>query len=311
MVQQSEEYSDFLQSYYNKDKFIRMNGLPIFIRKTKYGNVANCQPGYSSYAPTLPDEIMKIFNMLRGFDVDIFTYVTAPLFLKNMKSKLFNLFDTTIVNPIQYVNLRSVGNVMDNYRSDVKFKIRKINKKKVLSVKTGNEYLSEWYKIHVKRSLEQKSQVIEYDYFRKLLELDNSYLSCVFYKNMMIGGAIFLKNEYHVDYYRSAFDSKYFYLDGNTFLLNEELNIAKMQDISVFNMHSSAKINDGTWNFKKGFGCYETEHYYLIKQLGNVHGFLHSPVKEIKRMFKGYYVLPYNKISKYKKGGMKLEEKYS
>lgn len=247
-------------------------------------------PGYASYSslPPTQKDIRSIFEDLRDINVDVFTVVTNPF--QHVGNRGYE-FDYIMDNSVQYIDLQDPDH---EYSRQVRSRKKKSNG--LYTWEASKKEFNEWYSIHVKRCEEQLSRPIPKRWFESILKIDGVTLKVVSWKGNIIGGTVFVKNDYCCDYYRSAFDSKYFKLNGNTFQLVTEIEACKKDGLKIFNMQSSTTRGDGTWRYKDSFGCKETEHYYLTKVLGSLDGFKNRDVSELKEVYDGYFIAPYNQL---------------
>lgn len=294
LVQQSEAWNLMLKKYFVEDTVLKLGGMNIFLREGSCGIVGMCSPGYASYSklPSTIKEIELAFKLLKDGGVKLFTVMTSPFNHVGRKSLPF---DYVTDNHIQYIDLQKPF----EYSRQVRSRIRKISKNCQLRIwNASKKEFKTWYKIHVKRSEEQGSHPLPREWFESVLTLDEATLKVVNYKGKIIGGTIFLKNSYCCDYYRSAFDSKYFKLNGNTWQLFREIEECKEAGIEKFNMQSCKVRNDGTWKFKASFGARESEHFYLTKVLCSKRDLLPfvNNINSLRTEYHGFYIMPFKRI---------------
>lgn len=115
----------------------------------------------------------------------------------------------------------------------------------------------------------------------------------VFDGDQLVGGNLFLTSRDHVDYFSSAFKTKYRYLYPNTFLLNEAFNTFLARGIRYFNWQSSPSRN-GVFQYKARWGAREWRHYYLSVLINPSTNLLKTEIRDVQTAFPFRFILPYS-----------------
>jgi len=107
------------------------------------------------------------------------------------------------------------------------------------------------------------------------------------------GGIFCAKGRRIIDYNTSAFDPDLGKLSCTTVVLNEYFNHLLEEDVTFFNMQSSKRLGDGTYNYKRRWQPFLAWHDIYSKNLVEIDHIREIPLEAIKRDLPGCYVLPY------------------
>jgi hypothetical protein len=303
----------------NKD----IAGIPLYLFKEDLGNILTSipQPGPMGGIITKNDisqnKRKRIYKNLMEYidkiaiknNCILFCTITNPFiddyfFYKDIFEPDFELENFT-----QIIDLNKPLSLSHGVRNNIN-KAKKLNLH--VNRKIDSEIFSEWYEIHKKRHEELGVIPLEKELLHKIIFMiintgRGDFISIHKGKKIIAGG-IFIHNKYTMDVYMLSFDNSYSQFKPNYIIIDEIIEIAGKKKINFFNWQSSAKRNDGVYEFKRQWGSKEMKYYYLTKLYCSPEDIKIIGKNNIKTKYKNHFLLPFGyfesgfKQTKFSKG---------
>jgi hypothetical protein len=281
--------------------------LPFCMRESHIGKVIISNPYPASYGgvlsinfPTYPlyykIALYELVEFARNQNVDIITIFTSP-FRKDI-DLYRRFFKATYEYPkhYQWVSTDYKTNFTGNFRHNWHRAIKN-GEANFVYQRTGaylnDQIFDAWLKIVVDRLgeknvnrvwLKDVASIGDFHWLEKL--------------GQVAGGSIVIgqeKQDWCQDIYLRVIDTEGITTRYSSIYLDEKV-ISQFHGVT--NFQSSPQKKDSIHEYKRRWGCYEDENYYLIKVLQNEQKFLDVGIDKVKELFPYYFVLPLNCYNK-------------
>jgi CelD/BcsL family acetyltransferase involved in cellulose biosynthesis len=157
--------------------------------------------------------------------------------------------------------------------------------------------LDAWLDIYEARYAEIGATGPPRAYLRRLWEVfaptDHAMLRLAKLNGRLLGGTLFLLGRGIVDYFISVFTSASTKFYPGTLLLHRALERFMDEGVERFNWQSSPSRDSGVYAYKKRWGAVEATYPILTRVLGDIKPLLERPLSEIRQVYNGHFVLPY------------------
>lgn len=295
---------------YEGDKIVAC--FPSFLFKGIYGNMIQSLP-HSSYGGIIIsdscnfNDIENIYNtffkiidkIAKENDCVSITISTPPFVNKTLYDNWKANY--TIPNFYQYIPLHQITFDISTEKFDrsIKRNIKKDDGNIEIYDATSIEDISEWYKIYQKRMQEKQSYVMSFDLFTSVLSNMNPNhfkFRLVKRDNKIIGGGLFIFNDYIMDDYICVLDSDFNDTGINQKLIYDILKWAKSRNIKYFNWQSTPSKKSSVYEFKKRWASIEDNHYYITKIYKDINYLKSVNLIDLRNAYLGYFFIPFSAL---------------
>ncbi|MBY0123453.1 hypothetical protein [Bacillus sp. S/N-304-OC-R1] len=279
---------------------------------SKLGDVIHSMPyiGYGGGCyinkdfKVLKSLIEKLYKYAEQCNVLLVTICTPP-FIREDISIIKEIIKPDFIheNFYQYIDLD------DDFLNGMNSKNRN-NLKRNLKIAQNNEvYLKEdyteaslsyWYdSIYVPRMIETNCTVYPFSVFNELRRImggKRAFIQYAMQKNNIIGAGIFLKQNKSLDNFMRVIGTEYMNTNAGVMLDYWSIQYARQHQFLFYNWQSCDRVDSPIFKYKKTWGSKVDYHYYLTKIINPLDQFKQTPLREIKKEYKGIYVLPYSEF---------------
>ncbi|EDS76697.1 hypothetical protein CBC_A0399 [Clostridium botulinum C str. Eklund] len=289
--------------------------MPFIIYDGKYGSVIHSMPfiGYGCICSldNQKEEIVdQIICLLEKFAKDenvLLITMCIPPFQQSLcnliKDKIKPEFE--MKNFFQYMDLKQdvFGNMKAKFRGNLRRNIKKCTRYGVeLFESYSEEDLKYWYEnVYLKRLMETGCSIYPYSVFKTFIqEFSKDRVKMVYAKlqDKIIAGGMYFSQGISLDNFMRVVDSEYFYTQVGTYLDYYSVMYAIENNLQYYNWESCDDIGSSIYKYKEDWGSTLDFHYYLTKVVGDISNITQVPLEDIKKEYKGIYVLPYDQFKK-------------
>lgn len=312
-------YSDILDfEYYYivcEENSLILGAMPFILYRNELGNIVHSMPfiGYGGIA-ALDDNRKNIFKCILNFlqefckrqEVVIINICTPPF-----EGSDYDLYreilnpDYEMKNFYQYLNLEEdiFGNMKSKFRNNLKRNLKKFKEHDISIIENNSlEFLGNWYdNIYIKRLKQTGCTIYPFKVFQEIiskLNVDKYKMIYAILDGKIIGGGLYLKQKNSLDNFMRVIDTDYLYTQAGTALDYYSIVEAKKMNVKYYNWQSCDKIGSSIYKYKEEWGSKLDYHHYITKIVGDISLIKNTSINDIKRKYKGLYVMPYEIFSK-------------
>ncbi len=232
--------------------------------------------------------------------------ICTPPFLAECEVKQYKeLFQPDFIyqNFYQYMHLKDdvLSNMTSKNRNNFKRNLRIAEKNSVYLKEDYSEpLLLYWYNhIYIQRMMDTGGAIYPYGVFNEMrlaVGGERLIIQYAMLDETVIGAGFFLKQQKSLDNFMRVIDPNYIRTNAGVLLDYWSIKYAKKQGFTYYNWQSCDRIDSPIYKYKKAWGSQEDQHFYLTKLIRPVHHFKQIPLEEIKKEYKGIYVMPYSEF---------------
>lgn len=285
--------------------------LPLYIFKSRYGNIINSVPYPGPLGGILIQNGHKqkelIFNLIiKGLNslaqkekCVLATLISSPFSNEYRLYKKHFCPDWELENHTLYINLKKARSTTSHFRNNLKRMIKKANSRKFYVEQTDSiKDIKKWYKLHRYRhkqlGLEPLPKKILTGLLKHLVASNKAKFFVVKRGKGIEAGCFTAYHKAIIDTYIYS-GSEESYKNGAIYLLIDYvLNWATNNNFEIFNWQSSKPKGGGPYNFKLQWGSLESQYYFFTKKYGTIDRILKLGVNGIQEKYKWHFVLPYS-----------------
>lgn len=288
---------------------------PFILYRNKIANVINSLPflGYGgiSVKKEKREEVFRsIVQYIEEFacenDVSLITICTEP-FEENydLYDKYFPS-DYEMKNFYQYINLEEdiFTKMKAKFRGNLRRNIKKCSERFGIKIKESYDLndLKYWYdNVYIKRLTETHCSIYPFEVFKVILSYvnrDRIKMLYGLYEDKIVGGALYLNQGKSIDNYMRVVATDYLHTQLGTYLDYLSINYAIDSKVKYYNWQSCDEIGSSIFKYKEDWGSEIGYHYYRTKIMKDITKLKGTPLDEIKKNFKGIFVLPYDEFKR-------------
>lgn len=296
-----------------KNKNNILGFLPVFIFRSKYGNIINSIPypgplggvvikeGNKRKEEKIFSALLKGLNQLASKENCVAATIISSPFSPNdnLYRKHFKP-DYELENFTLYINLKEPRKTNSHFRNNLKRMLAKAQGNKYEVLQTNSEQdLLEWHRVHRLRHTQIGLEPLPLKLLRFALthlvkNRKGNFFVVKDLRGKIIAGCLVTYHKKIIDAYIYS-GTKSSYRDGAMYLLiNYIINWSKSKGFEIFNWQSSKPRGGGPYNFKVQWGSEEAPYYFFTKIYQPVDKLKKLGLDGIKEKYKYHFVLPYS-----------------
>lgn len=288
---------------------------PFILYKNTIANVINSLPflGYGGISVDR-DKREEAFKCITDYitdfseknDISLVTICTEAFEENYDLYEKYFMCDYIMKNFYQYIDLDEdvFGNMKAKFRGNLKRNIKKCTERFGVEIKESYEMndLREWYNnVYVKRLTETNCSIYPFEVFNVILnnvKRDKIKMLYGLCDDKIVGGALYLNQGKSVDNYMRVVATDYLHTQLGTYLDYLSINYAIDNKVKYYNWQSCDEIGSSIFKYKEDWGSEVGYHYYRTKVMKDITDLKNTSLEDIKKNFKGIFVLPYDEFKK-------------
>ncbi|MFO1444440.1 hypothetical protein KDN24_14775 [Bacillus sp. Bva_UNVM-123] len=250
----------------------------------------------------LKSMVDELYDFAKQSNVLLVTICTPPFIEGNIYKNIMEP-DFIYENFYQYIDLTidPFSVMTSKNRNNLKRNLKRAEDNGIyLNENYDKSILEFWYEtIYIPRMTETNCTIYPFPVFNELRSNFGSnrvIIQYAFQNNKIIGAGFFLKQMQSLDNFMRVIGTEYMDTKAGVLLDYWSIQYARENELLYYNWQSCDKIGSPIFKYKKSWGSDLGYHYYLTKIINPINQLKKVPLNEIKKEYKGIYILPYNEF---------------